>query len=223
MTDVGLLRERVANARAVLIKEADERRAGTKSSAWGHLSGVVSVLAQVLDALDTLDLEAAFKAGYHCQWDRVTQRYYFDAELKPGDPDGAYRTWLKTPRPTSQDQSGPVTTERVPCWRAAECGTFASHWVAWTRHRYPMCTAHLNGLLNTDREPRGYEVWIERIPHTDGVRCPDCQRFWSAGYKLLTCPACTDRRRQLSGAPMTAADFDRAAAHLVERRPWSAE
>jgi hypothetical protein len=40
------------------------------------------------------EVEAAFKAGYHCRWHRDTGRYNFDPAMAPGDPDGAYTAWL---------------------------------------------------------------------------------------------------------------------------------
>jgi len=42
----------------------------------------------------TVTIEAAFRAGYHCQWIKTERRYLFDANLTPGDPDGAYWAWL---------------------------------------------------------------------------------------------------------------------------------
>lgn len=40
--------------------------------------------------------EAAFKAGYHCQWHRDIGRYTFDPAMSPGDVQGAYAAWLET-------------------------------------------------------------------------------------------------------------------------------
>lgn len=48
-------------------------------------------------------IEKAFKAGYHCLWIRAEARYIFDAEMKPGDPDGAYQAW----RAAVHAQEGP--------------------------------------------------------------------------------------------------------------------
>lgn len=44
-------------------------------------------------------LEKAFKAGYHCVWIRKEKRYIFDPAMKPGDPDGAYRAWVRASPP----------------------------------------------------------------------------------------------------------------------------
>jgi hypothetical protein len=37
----------------------------------------------------------AFKAGYHCRWHKDVGSYCFDPEMCPGDPDGAYKAWLR--------------------------------------------------------------------------------------------------------------------------------
>lgn len=41
-------------------------------------------------------VEAAFKAGYHCSWHREQGVYCFDPAMSPGDPDSAYKAWLAT-------------------------------------------------------------------------------------------------------------------------------
>lgn len=48
-----------------------------------------------------LEIERAFKAGYHCQWIRHERRFKFDPLLKPGEPDGAFDAWLRQQGPNS--------------------------------------------------------------------------------------------------------------------------
>lgn len=40
----------------------------------------------------------AFYGGFHCQWIARDQRYIFDPEFRPGDPESAYRSWGKWKR-----------------------------------------------------------------------------------------------------------------------------
>lgn len=44
------------------------------------------------------EIEEAFLAGYHCQWNKDLRTFIFDPAMSPGDPDGAYRAWLLTRR-----------------------------------------------------------------------------------------------------------------------------
>lgn len=39
------------------------------------------------------NIDAAFRAGYHCRWHRDVGRYCFDPAMSPGDPEGAYAAW----------------------------------------------------------------------------------------------------------------------------------
>jgi hypothetical protein len=54
---------------------------------------------EALAAQPSADIEAAFKAGYHCVWSRDERRYYFDPALKPGDADSAFKAWLAERQP----------------------------------------------------------------------------------------------------------------------------
>lgn len=45
-------------------------------------------------------VESAFRAGYHCNWSSITQRYTFDPGLCPGDPDGAWAAYQRYKAPT---------------------------------------------------------------------------------------------------------------------------
>lgn len=59
-----------------------------------HAEGYVGL--RVREDAQTQDAEkAAFKAGYHCRWDRLAGEYGFDPAMAPGDPDGAYAAWLQ--------------------------------------------------------------------------------------------------------------------------------
>jgi hypothetical protein len=40
-------------------------------------------------------VEAAFRAGYHCVWLKDEGRYTFVPDWKPGDPDSAYAAWSR--------------------------------------------------------------------------------------------------------------------------------
>lgn len=41
------------------------------------------------------EIESAFKAGYHCQWVKEDGIFIFDPALKPGEPDEAYKAWVR--------------------------------------------------------------------------------------------------------------------------------
>lgn len=46
------------------------------------------------------EVKEAFKAGYHCRWNKQTGVYTFDPLLAPGDPDGAFEAWCTRKVPT---------------------------------------------------------------------------------------------------------------------------
>jgi hypothetical protein len=60
----------------------------TKQAVTEALDPLISAEANAL-------IETAFKAGYHCRWQRDGMRYTFDPALAPGDPEGAYAAWRK--------------------------------------------------------------------------------------------------------------------------------
>jgi hypothetical protein len=79
------------------------------SQATGSAPDPSSAVAVVGEA--TPQLEAAFRAGYHCRWHRDIGRYNFDPAMAPGDPEGAFAAWLEWLASSSVSPQPPEPTK----------------------------------------------------------------------------------------------------------------
>ena len=99
--------ERLQTIRGMLdIIQVEECDSEDKDGLFDKLESVKRELAELEAAWQARpepSAEAAFKAGYHCQWDAYQQRYYFDQALKPGDTDGAFAAWLSALGPSPKE------------------------------------------------------------------------------------------------------------------------
>jgi hypothetical protein len=183
----------VRNAKTVLGTEADERRRGTRSSAWGHLMGVVGTLARVEQYLASRMVEAAGVRSISGQCSRCDERASHWVTWGTSSSGHRYPMCASHLNDLLRDDRGPrgyaVSIERLP----HEHGIFCSD-----------CQRIWNGA--------GY----------GNLLCPDCTtcritvtRPWSTADAGPTTRA--------SGAAFTAADFDAAAEHLRRDHDGSQE
>jgi hypothetical protein len=154
-------------SRVASLSAQDEALTALKADAARYLKRASDEVTRRLQAEAQLQaqdeaLEAAFRAGYHCVW-TVTHGYTFDAEHRPGDPDGAYAAWLRRgdgPHESAQvGQLGEVKTSESFSKNATKDEAIATLRAALQAHDSYMLESGYEGPESSALHPKAAENW----------------------------------------------------------------